>query len=101
MTGDEATGYEIITVRENSLGEHDLAISLDSDKPRIRGVEDHGAGTDLEVPAYDELRERVDLEELDVGQEVARIWYDYDAWTYEIEYLVPVTLLDRVRRLLP
>lgn len=94
---EEAVGYEIVTVRENSSGEHDLAISLDSDKPPIRDVGDYGAGTDLEVPAHDEIRDRVDVEEHDVGQELAKVWYDYDAWAYEIEYLVPVTVLDRVR----
>lgn len=93
---DDATGYEIVTVRENSRGENDIGISLHSEPPEIRGTQDYGFGTDLRTPAANEIRERLDLEEHDGGERIARIRYDLDAWTYDVEYLVPVTILDRV-----
>lgn len=94
---DDATGYEIVTVRENSRGENDIGISLHSEPPEIRGTQDYGFGTDLRTPAANEIRETLDLEEYDGGERIARIRYDLDAWTYDVEYLVPVTVLDRVR----
>lgn len=97
MTGD-GRGYEIVTVRDGPNG-LDLGISTESEPPEIRGVGDHGVGTDLEVPAYDEIRAAVDLEELEPGTEIARVEYDLDSWTYEVEYLVATGWRDRLEDL--
>lgn len=102
---DDATGYEIVTVREKSRGERALGIAHDSELPEMRGPEDWGCGDDLMVPAYEEIKETLDLEEYEIGEHVATIWYDFDAWTYDVEFQVSVGpldhLLDRVRGRLP
>lgn len=60
----------------------------------------HGCG-DLYTAAGNEIRERVDFDE-HVGEEIAVVTVDVDAWEYRIEWLVdvgPDGLADRTRRI--
>jgi len=99
MTEDGA-GYEIVTVREKASGGRGLGISHDSEPPGIRDVGDYGVGTDLEAPAYEEIKERIDLEAYEPGTEIARVDYDLDVWTYDVEYLVLPSDASAIERLL-
>lgn len=97
MTDDEtdpATGYERVVVADDGY----LGVSNDSEGPKIRGLGDHGWGDDLKVPAWNEIRERFDPEELEAGTHVATIYYDLDRWGYRIEWEIGVGLLERLRR---
>jgi hypothetical protein len=80
-------GYYAVTVRESSTG-HALGWrGEDSEPPESDGrLADHGSGTDLKGPGFDEIEEELDLEEIEPGTYVARLWLDLDAWTYEVEY---------------
>lgn len=98
--GGDGTGYDIVTVRRRSDGSKGIGISVDSDPPEIRDVGDYGCG-ELKSAGTDEIREKVDLEKYDVGTEIATIHYDFDEWTYKLEYHVPVTRFDRLRRKIP
>lgn len=98
--GGDGTGYDIVTVRRRSDGSKAIGISLDSDAPEIRDVGDYGWG-ELKVAGIDEIQDRVDLEKYDVGTEIATIHYDLDDWTFKLEYHVPVTRLDQLRRKIP
>ncbi|MDS0478675.1 hypothetical protein [Natrinema sp. 1APR25-10V2] len=83
---DDGTGYEEVVVRR--VG--DLGYTNDSEPPGIRGLGDHGWGTDLKTPAWDEVRKKIDPGDYEPKTHVATIHYDLDAWEYTIEYLVEV-----------
>lgn len=42
----------------------------------------------LKTPAFDDVRDAVDLEAHEPGTHVATIHYDLDAWEYTVEFLV-------------
>jgi len=83
---EDATGFEEIVVRRAG----DLCSTTDSEPPGIRGPQDHGWGTDLKTPAWDDVRENVDPAEYEAKTHVATVHYDLDAWEYTIEYLVEI-----------
>lgn len=92
MTNDdpneEAAGHHKVVIRENSRGERDLGYTTGSDPPTSRSPADYGWGTELKTPAFDDVRDVVDLEAHEPGTHVATIHYDLDAWEYTVEFLV-------------
>lgn len=91
-TSEDGTGYHVVTVRENG----DFGKAIESEPPAIRGVRDYGCG-ELTTAAFDEIRQHVDPDEHDAHEAIATVYYDYDDWSYRIEYHVPVTLWDRAK----
>lgn len=87
IMSDDATGFEEIVVRRAG----DLGSSTDSEPPTIRDTGDHGWGSDLKTPAWDEIREKVDPDNHEPKTHVATVRYDLDAWEYTIEYRVEVS----------
>ncbi|WP_339105907.1 hypothetical protein [Haloterrigena salinisoli] len=81
---NDGTGFEKVVVRRAG----DLGVDTDPEPPEIRGPGDSGSGSDLQTPAFNEIRERVDLDEHDAKTHVATIWYDPDTWEYTVEYSV-------------
>jgi hypothetical protein len=80
-------GYYEIYVRESSNG-HALGWrGEESEPPESDGrLADHGSGSDLKAPGFDEIEEELELEEIEPGTHVATLWIDLDEWTYEVEY---------------
>lgn len=71
------TGYEEVVVSDDGR-ERELRKTVDGEPPEIRGPQDYGYGTDLSVPAWDEVREELgDLDEYEDGEHVATIHYQY------------------------
>lgn len=98
----EATGYTEVVVAEGVDGSPEFRKTIDSEPPEIRDVGDYGWGTDLKTPAWDDVRDRLDPDDGELGMHVATIHYDLDAWEYRVEYHVDasVGVLDCVRALL-
>lgn len=95
---DAATGYEEIVVSDDGVDtDLELRTTVESEPPSIRDHGDYGWGDDLKVPAWDAVRDVIDVEAHDAGAHVATIHYDLDAWDYTIEFLVE-TDRDRGRR---
>jgi len=93
-------GYYEVYVRESSSG-HALGWGSESKPPESDGrLADYGSGSDLKGPGFDEIEDRLDLEELNPGTYVATLWIDLDAWTYQIEWADDFGpgLVERLRR---
>jgi len=98
---DRNTGSEEVVVSDDGR-ERELRKTVDVDAPDIRGPEDYGYGTDLTVPAWDEVRDTLgDLDEYEDGEHVATIHYDLDDWSYWIEWHVERSIVRRIRGFLP
>lgn len=79
-------GFYAIYVRDGLNG-HDLGWSVEeSDPPESDGrLADHGGGSDLKSPAFDAIRDRIEVEEIEPGTRVGTIWIDLDAWSWSVE----------------
>ena len=98
---DRNTGFEEVVVSDDGRG-RELRKTVDGEASEIRGPRDCGYGTDLSVPAWDEVREEFgDLDKYEDGQHVATIHYDLDEWSYRIEWHVERSLVRRMRGFLP
>jgi len=96
----DATGYQEVVVAEGVDGAPEFRKTVDSEPPSIRDVGDWGWGTDLQTPAWDDVRERLDPTDYELGAHVATIHYDLDDWGYRVEYHVDQGVLEHVRTLL-
>ena len=98
---DRNTGFEEVVVSDDGR-ERELRKTVEGEAPDIRGLQDYGYGTDLTVPAWDEVRDTLgDLDEYEDGQHVATIHYDLDDWSYRIEWCVERSIVRRIRGFLP
>lgn len=84
----EATGYTEVVVAEGVDGSPEFRKTVESEPPGIRDVGDYGWGNDLKTPAWEEVRDRLNPADFEVGTQVATIHYNLDAWEYHIQYHV-------------
>lgn len=96
----EATGYQDIVVAEGVDEAPEFRKTVDSEPPTLSGLKARGWGTDLQTPAWDDVRERLDPADYELGTYVATIHYDLDDWSYRVEYHVDRTVVERVRDVL-
>jgi len=96
---DEATGFEDIVVAEGVDGSPEFRTTVESEPPTLSGLKARGWGTDLKTPAWDDVRDRLDPTDFELGARVATIHYDLDAWEYRVEYQVDRTVVERLQAL--
>ena len=95
----EATGYQEIVVAEGVDGSPEFRKTTDSEPPTLSGLKSRGWGTDLQTPAWNDVRDRLDADDFELGTHVATIHYDLDAWEYRVEYHVERTFVERLQDL--
>lgn len=96
----EATGYQEVVVAEGVDGAPEFRKTVDSEPPTLSGLKARGWGTDLQTPAWDDVRDRLDPADYELGTHVATIHYDLDAWEYRVHYHVDRTVLEHARDLI-
>jgi len=95
MTG--STGYQEVVVAEGVDGSPEFRKTVESEPPTLSGLKARGWGTDLQTPAWDDVRERLDPTDYELGTHVATIHYDLNVWEYRVDYHVRRGILGRVR----
>ena len=87
--------YVELCVRD--IDEPDLG-KRETNPSELNELKRRGVG-DLEAEAFREVEQRVAFED-HVGETIAEVFIDVEAWTYVIEYRVEVPLKQRLRNLL-
>lgn len=70
----------------------------ETNSSELNELKRRGVG-DLETEAFREVKQRVAFED-HLGETIAEVFIDVEAWTYAIEYRVDVPLKQRLRNLL-
>jgi len=77
--------YAVYT-QDRSDGSIRLGIrQSESEQLEATGLKIHGYGSDLKSPAFDELRDRLDLDAFEPHEYVGTITIDVEEWVYAVE----------------